>query len=270
MSIRSLGNPSVRYDAVMSKTASGGHQPTIVGLDDVGSYSTSGLILDVDATKSSSYGGSGTTWTNIASGGGANFTISGATYDASEGNGSFLFDGSNDIVSSASYYNFSSYNYIFVDISFKASNTTQIHLIFEHSQNWNNETGGFGVAVHTDGSSPNANEHHSNHNTGNSANWNSTVGTGWAVYGCQFAQTGSNTRKQYMNGQIVNFTTGNAYMSPGSSFGNHPFYIGSRYDAVAPAAGYIGYCRVYGSASEFSASTISDNFDVIKNRYGLS
>ena len=40
--------------------------------------------------------------------------------------------------------------------------------------------------------------------------------------------------------------------------------------AVAPAAGYIGYCRVYGSASEFSASTISDNFDVIKNRYGLS
>ena len=51
---------------------------------------------------------------------------------------------------------------------------------------------------------------------------------------------------------------------------NYPFYIGSRYNAVVPAAGYIGYCRVYGSASEFSASTISDNFDVIKNRYGLS
>lgn len=269
MSIRSLGNPSVRYDAVMSKTASGGHQPNVPSLDDVGNYSTTDLILDLDATKSSSYGGSGSTWTNIASGGGANFTIDGATYDSSEGNGSFLFDGSNDIVYSASNYNLSSYNYIFVDISFKATNTTQIHLIFEHSQTWNSNSGGFGVAVHTDGNQAVANEHHSNHNSGAVSDWDATVGTGWAVYGCQFAQTGSNTRKQYMNGQIINFDTGNAYASPGSSFGNYPFYIGQRYGGVAPAAGYIGYCRVYGSSSELSASTISDNFDVIKNRYGL-
>jgi len=266
--LRSLGNSdNVSYDDVFAATGKR-YNHEHVSLDDVGAYSTSGLIIDVDATKSSSYGGSGTTWTNIASGGGSNFTLSGATYDASEGNGSFLFDGSDDIASSASDYDFSSYNYIFVDISFKASNTTQIHLIFEHSQNWNNNTGGFGVACHTNGSSAVANEHHSNH-SGNVGNWDATVGTGWAVYGCQFAQTGSTNRKQYMNGQIVNFDTGNAYANNGSSFGDYPFYIGSRYNAIAPAAGYIGYCRVYGSASEFSASTISDNFDVIKNRYGL-
>ena len=268
MSIRSLGNPSVRYNAVMSKTASGGHQPNVPSLEDVGNYSTTDLILDVDATKSSSYGGSGSTWTNIASGGGANFTIDGATYDSSEGNGSFLFDGSNDIVYSASNYNLN-YNYIFVDMAFKATNTTQIHLVFEHSQSWNSNSGGFGFAVHTDGNNPNANEHHSNHNSGGTVNWNATVGTGWAVYGAQFAKTGTNMRKQYMNGQLVNFTTGDAYATNGTTFGNYPIYLGMRYGGVAPAAGYIGYCRVYGSSSALSASTISDNFDVIRNRYGL-
>ena len=45
---------------------------------------------------------------------------------------------------------------------------------------------------------------------------------------------------------------------------------GSRYDAVAPAKGYIGYCRVYGSASELSAGTILNNYNAVKSRYGLN
>tara|TARA_B100000965_G_scaffold182733_1_gene152520 strand:+ start:634 stop:1437 length:804 start_codon:yes stop_codon:yes gene_type:complete len=234
-----------------------------------GGYSTTDLVFDIDASKSSSYGGSGTTWTNIASGGGANFTIDGATYSAVEGGGSFYFDGTNDIVYSASNYDLSSHNYIFVDTAFKASNTTQIHLVLEHSQSWNANSGGFGFAVHTDGIVADANTHHSNHQTGGAINWDATVGTGWAVYGCQFARTGSNMRKQYMNGQIVNFLDGNPYAPNGSSFGDYPVYIGSRYGLVAPAKGYIGYCRVYGSSSPLSASTISSNFDAVKSRYGL-
>jgi len=235
-----------------------------------GAYSTTDLIVDLDASKSSSYGGSGNTWYNIINGSGIDFTIDGASYNASEGSGSFYFDGSNDIVYSNSNYNLSSYNYIFVDMAFKADNSTQIHLPFEHSQSWNSNSGAFGFAVHTDGNNPNLNEHHSNHNGGSSANWNYTVGTGWAVYGCQFAKTGSDTRKQYMNGQIVDFTNGNQYASPGSSFGNYVMYIGSRYGGVAPAKGYIGYVRVYASSSPLSASTISSNYDAIKSRYGLS
>ena len=235
-----------------------------------GAYSTTDLIVDLDASKSSSYGGSGNTWYNIINGSGIDFTIDGASYNGSEGSGSFYFDGSNDIVYSNSNYDLSSYNYIFVDIAFKADNSTQIHLPFEHSQSWNSYSGAFGFAVHTDGNNPNLNEHHSNHNGGSSANWNYTVGTGWAVYGCQFAKTGSDTRKQYMNGQIVDFTNGNQYASPGSSFGNYVMYIGSRYGGVAPAKGYIGYVRVYASSSPLSASTISSNYDAIKSRYGLS
>ena len=234
-----------------------------------GEYSTTDLICDLDATKSSSYGGSGTTWTNIASSG-FDFTIDGATYNASEGNGSFYFDGSNDIVYSNGNYDLSSFNYIFVDMAFKADNSTQIHLVFEHSQSWNSNNHGFGFAVHTDGGSAKLNEHHSNHYGGASQNWNYSVGTGWAVYGCQFAKTGSNNRKQYMNGQIVNFNTGNPYSGDGTDFGNYKIYVGSRYGSVAPAKGYIGYVRVYGSSSELSASTILSNYNAIKSRYGLS
>tara|TARA_E500000305_G_C3983205_1_gene217996 strand:- start:61 stop:861 length:801 start_codon:yes stop_codon:yes gene_type:complete len=262
MSIRSLGNPSVGYNAVMSKTGDGASEPYPYV-----PYTTTDLILDVDASKSSSYGGSGTTWTNIASGGGANFTIDGATYDASEGDGSFYFDGSNDIVYSASSYDLSSYNYIFVDMSFKADNATQIHLVFEHSQSWNSNGGAFGFAVNTDGNYPDINQIHSNHNSGGAANWNYSINTDWAIYGAQFAKTGTNTRKQYMNGQLVNFTTGNPYANPGSSFDDYVVYLGSRYGGVAPAKGYIGYCRVYGSASELSASTILNNYNAVKSRY---
>ena len=233
-----------------------------------GSYSTVDLICDLDASNSSSYGGSGSTWTNISSSGEANFTIDGATYSG-EGSGSFYFDGSNDIVYSNSNYNLSSYNYIFVDIAFKADNATQIHLPFEHSQSWNNNNHGFGFAVHTDGGSASLNEHHSNHYGGGSQNWNYSVGTGWAVYGCQFAKTGTNNRKQYMNGQIVDFDNGNQYSGNGSDFGNYPIYIGSRYGGVAPAKGYIGYVRVYGSSSPLSAATILSNYNAVKSRYGL-
>ena len=56
--------------------------------------STSGLILHVDASNSSSYSGTGTTWTDL-SGSGNNMTIAGApTYTLSSGLGYFTFPGS--------------------------------------------------------------------------------------------------------------------------------------------------------------------------------
>ena len=72
-----------------------------------------------------------------------------------------------------------------------------------------------------------------------------------------------------MNGQIVDFDNGNQYSGNGSDFGNYPIYIGSRYGGVAPAKGYIGYVRVYGSSSPLSAATILSNYNAVKSRYGL-
>ncbi len=56
----------------------------------------SGLVLNLDAGASTSYPGSGTTWTDL-SGNGNNGTLNGPTYNSANG-GSIVFDGSNDYV----------------------------------------------------------------------------------------------------------------------------------------------------------------------------
>ena len=61
------------------------HSPRIV---------TDGLVLALDAANTKSYGGSGTTWTDL-SGKGNNGDIDGATHNS---DGYFSFDGSNDKV----------------------------------------------------------------------------------------------------------------------------------------------------------------------------
>ena len=61
------------------------HSPKII---------TDNLVLYVDAANTKSYGGSGTTWTDL-SGEGNNGAISGATHTSGAG-GYFDFDGSND------------------------------------------------------------------------------------------------------------------------------------------------------------------------------
>ena len=55
-----------------------------------------GLVLALDAANTKSYGGSGTTWTDL-SGKGNNVTLTGATYNSSN-SGVFVFDGGNDYV----------------------------------------------------------------------------------------------------------------------------------------------------------------------------
>ena len=54
------------------------------------------LVLCLDAANTKSYGGSGTTWTDL-SGKDNNVTLTGATYNSSN-SGAFVFDGSNDYV----------------------------------------------------------------------------------------------------------------------------------------------------------------------------
>ena len=57
-------------------------------------YITSNLLMNVDAADSSSYSGSGTTWSDL-SGNGNNITLtsSGISYDSTDGGGSIVFDG---------------------------------------------------------------------------------------------------------------------------------------------------------------------------------
>ena len=79
-----------------------------------GGIVTNNLVLHLDAGNSSSYSGSGTTWTDL-SGQGNNGTINGSTYNSEIG-GYFDFDGSNDYVSLGTSIN--SYISVHKDCSF--------------------------------------------------------------------------------------------------------------------------------------------------------
>lgn len=57
----------------------------------------SGLVLSLDAGNARSYPGSGTTWTDISSGGRTGTLTNGPTYSANNG-GAIVFDGTNDYV----------------------------------------------------------------------------------------------------------------------------------------------------------------------------
>jgi hypothetical protein len=59
---------------------------------------TSGLILNLDAGKTTSYPGSGTTWTDLSGNGYHGTLVNGPTYSAS-GGGSIVLDGVDDYVS---------------------------------------------------------------------------------------------------------------------------------------------------------------------------
>ena len=58
----------------------------------------SGLALNLDAGASTSYPGSGTTWTDLSGNGNTGTLVNGPTYDSANG-GSILFDGTNDYMS---------------------------------------------------------------------------------------------------------------------------------------------------------------------------
>ena len=57
----------------------------------------SGLVLNLDAGVSSSYPGSGTTWTDLSGNGNNGTLTNGPTYNSSNG-GSIVFDGSDDFI----------------------------------------------------------------------------------------------------------------------------------------------------------------------------
>ena len=69
--------------------------------------SSSNLKLHLDASNNSSYGGSGTTWSDL-SGNNYHATLSGATFSSTTNNGVFTFDGSDDFASIASNSGFQS------------------------------------------------------------------------------------------------------------------------------------------------------------------
>ncbi len=229
---------------------------------------TTSLIVHLDATNPASYGTLGTTWTDI-SGNGNNFTlVNGPVWTQ----GQYVeFDGSNDFAVSANNINLSAYDYIVVDIAVK-SNSLNGGMAFEHTVNWNTNPGSFGLALHSSGSGPLTNTHHTNcsmENTGR--NYQGSAGTGWAHHINMYARVSDATgRLTWFNGARVPFVS--PYPTPtatpgGFTFANAKTYLASRGGAGGFLNGRIASFKMYGM--KFTDANALQNFNAIRGSIGL-
>jgi hypothetical protein len=241
---------------------------------------TIGLILHLDAGNPTSYSGTGTTWTNLASGSNGTLT-NGVGYTASNG-GALTFDGINDFVKVP--LNLSTYSQITVEIWYKmnAGNSNLASwggMLWEHSSNWNTNNGGFGLSVNSGGCSPDLNYMHTNHFGGiGPVNYLHTSGTTWKCHVNIFSNIPDATgRLAYVNGKVVPFTASNTCggswttstaTSNSAPFRNDFLYLSSRDGQSGFINGSIGLIRVYGR--KLTSAEILQNYDSTKSRYGLS
>jgi hypothetical protein len=229
------------------------------------------LVLYLDAGNSSSYPGTGTTWTDL-SGNGNHFTLYNGTGYSIGGGGSLTFDGVNDYAASTSNINLTSYTHVAVEVFYR-SNTTSAGMVFEHTANWNTNTGGFGMSVNTNGNAGSTNQNHTNHNTEVARNYlvsdNSTWNHNLNLYSRIADSTG---RLTYINGLLTSFVSGGFYptdtiTTAGGSFANAIFYISSRGGSSSFFNGSVGSIRVYGF--KINAAQTLQNFNASRRRFNI-
>ncbi len=231
---------------------------------------TSNLILHLDASNRNSYSGSGTAWRDL-SGYGNHFTLFNGVKYKSEKGGSLSFDGTNDYAISDNNLNLTTYDYIVVDVWFRSNTTSTTAMLVEHTTSWNENTGGWGVAINTNGNVDSPGSVHTNHNTEVARNYLFNMGTFWNNQVNIFSKISDSTgRLTYCNGNLVSFDSGPGYgtttvTTAGGSFPNAKLYIGSRGGSIIFFNGSISSLKIYGV--KLTAHEVSTNFTSVRNRF---
>ena len=222
---------------------------------------TSGLVWHVDAGNSSSYPGSGTTWTDI-SGTNKNVTLYSTSFSSSDG-GSIYFDAVNSFGSTSLQVDRNAFSYSawVKPLSNTDAGQKAIMNTFESASNeWTAlsvQTSGVGIpSVRCD-------------NDGTKVDLPSTDGQASSVW-----QMMTGTRSGSLVSIYINATAKgtNNTLSTSAIEALQPLYVGSRSpNGVSNPSekfyGYIADLKIYNK--QLSSSEITQNFDALKGRYGL-
>jgi hypothetical protein len=213
---------------------------------------TSGLQLYLDAGDSSSYPGSGTTWTDLSGNGNNGTLVNGPTYSSANG-GSIVFDGTNDLVTTTltSGTSFTWCCWFKTDVLSNGyrniisirTNNYMLVLLDDNT----NYLGFWNPDAFTSGSTLNTPQLSTN-------TW----------YFVTFVREGNNVTsgyKAYLNGSF----SGSANTGTWSS--SDPIILGGRTDIAQYLNGNISNVQIYNRA--LSASEVAQNFNALKGRYGL-
>jgi hypothetical protein len=222
----------------------------------------SGLVLNLDAGASTSYPGSGTTWTDLSGNGNTGTLTNGPTYNSSNG-GSIVFDGVDDYVSFS--YN-SSYN-------IGGRNLTLSSWVMATSLV--NISHGGGIVVRDSGSNDGLYEMLLVNTS--SKNWIFFRMSGISSYSPKIIPIELNTFYNitcvYDNGTMRNYVNG-VQEGSGSSqnidintSGTRTLRIGRRFLDVAEFPGRIPQVSVYNRA--LTATEISQNYNATRSRFSI-
>tara|TARA_R100000329_G_scaffold59014_1_gene53120 strand:- start:1137 stop:4745 length:3609 start_codon:yes stop_codon:yes gene_type:complete len=217
---------------------------------------TTNLVLHLDASNSSSYSGSGTTWTDLSSSSNDGTLTNGVTYDSNNG-GVLVFDGTDDyVVTSSDMFNAN------------ADFTLSVWLL--------SDTFATGVSYAVVADVANSQSLYLRYNDGSFKLVNSNT----AILGTFSSSSlstntwyditltrSSNTYTLYVNGSSVSSLTGISH-----SFTHSPTTIGANNNNSAPPAyknnfdGKIAQVLAYSAA--LSASEVQQNYNATKATYG--
>jgi len=223
-------------------------------------YVTSGLIYYVDAGNTSSYPGSGTTWTDLSGQGRTTTLTNGPTFDSGDG-GSINFDGSNDFAQTG---------------TFNPNISTKTMLGWVRLKNVS-QTGGGLIGAGYSLTSPNTfdaivyNETSDGWGFG-SESFNRTFWTGvketstddWVMITGVYA-SGTNGYKMYRQDQLIGQGTKNVLSINNANSG---YWLGKRHaTTTGPLNAYIAVGMIYNRA--LTADEIAQNYNHFKGRFGL-
>jgi len=231
------------------------HSPKII---------TDGLVLCLDAADPKSYPGSGTAWTD-RSGNSNHFTLyNSPTYNTA---GYFTFDGVDEYARSSNTIDLTSTDAVTVEVAFRVSSVTINEMIFEHTANWNGNSGAFGAFSNSRGSwaSTPTTDHfiHMNSDAGRLDSGPSDDLTAFNYNTMLFSNANGVTH--YNNGSQP--TIYNDTPSSVTNFANDYTYISTRGGTSFYGGMDIVFIRIYNR--ELSTSEILQNYNATKSRFGL-
>lgn len=212
-----------------------------------------GLVLCLDAGNRKSYSGSGTVWRDL-SGNNNNFSLVNGTSFSNQNQGSFLLDGSNDVISISNPINIPNINSSFsADIWFNTYTTSSTRQILFCGSDGNS----FQIEIRS--------------NTLRMGNWgggilvNSNITPSiFTWYHCVVSTNGT-INSIYINGNLINSNSGGAQSGTVSRIVMGSYLLNGVSEQFN---GLISNVKMYNRA--LSASEILQNYNATKGRFQLT
>lgn len=240
------------------------HSPRIV---------TDGLVLCLDAANPKSYPGSGSTWNDLSGMNNHVTLYNTPTFSA----GNLVFNGTNQYGRTTSTLDLSGTAAITVLSCWKTPTTSTEAMVYEHTNNWNavtNGYGGFGIYTNSTGTvSQSGTMHIQLRGNTNYAGVNvaAPISTSFQMYSVvhDFSASGSSDKETlaYINGTFFTPTASYNSNNTNTGFGNDYLYIGSRGGSSAFSNFTLSFLMMY--ARRLSVSEITQHYNSLRGRFGL-